>query len=103
MCGESGRRVALGHGDPHIEGSGGHVHSQPESVEAWHEHVSSLLVEFSQSISQLIVGLNGRDPRFLHCLEDAGIKVALHLAESRQDLLVANGEPDSPAGHIESF
>src|SRR2546422_10121310 len=45
----------------------------------------------------------GGDPGFLHGLERAGVEVALDLAEPGQHLLVADGEPDSPASHVEGL
>src|SRR5205807_879488 len=92
--------VSLRHRDPDVERSRRRIHLQPKLLEAWDEGVAPLLIDLAQAIRHGIIQAERCNAGFLNSLETAGVQVALHLAESSQDLFVPDGKPDAPAGHV---
>src|SRR5262249_44675445 len=99
--GQRGRAEPARHRHPDVERSRRRIARQPDPPEATHQDVAALAIHGPQLLDDpRITGERG-DGGFLDRLEDPRVDVGLHLAEARDELRMADGESDTPAGHVE--
>ena len=100
---ELGRGVALGAGDPDVEGRRGGRHIPAQLLEGPDEGVAAFLVEGADRRGERGVLVQGRLGGELDGREDARVGVGLDLPERGDHGSAADGEADAPAGHVEGL
>src|SRR5262249_3630166 len=101
--GEVRRVESLRHRDPDIKRGFGLLAFEAGLVQAVDENVATLLKNFARRLDQLVALVQRLDRRFLYGLENAGVDIRFHLREAADDLRIADGHADAPAGHVEAL